>query len=819
MKLIGVFRLFSLNRILQKKNSMDEVQWVRDVACTSLFAQQQAKLNPGNKDKIYMDAHSIGSNDNSVMNEVMLSGIYQKTKPFLEKVSYQIPASQYDLKPLFTLPHQNITEIFKLNHTQKSKGKDATLQEFAYHTNDKFYIYRNNTASEVNGFTNNDRLITRIINFPKILHIDPKFNVLLMNGCDDIHYPVKIYHSNAHNSISRIKPTDKIINFYTNFSISNPLQEESIFLIVFKHSVAVAKLKLMDYSRLEDDQEYGYEADYGSLYPSQPADIKKRYKLIIHKQITTEHLNIIDVTFLTKKMEIDGVNQNKNLPILLSADGRAYFYNETFNKILLQISSINNQLFKAHIFDCYCILYNSDEMIMINMNTFKPSNLKLNISPKHMFDNMNSLFILESNSTIYKLNFKQLIKPIPKIDRFKFKLGLPLRILPLRAKHGRTLILSQHDYNGETTKRRDGLSLSLFNNQSMQVVKTLKLHNTSGVAYTFMEPLLADHSSEGCYWEDTVVLTYQVPNHSKSYWYIVKIIRGREIKILIEGSLHSTITSIFTNLHSIDGNIKICMSTDTGVNYFLLSHEQGELIIKEEGKSPQPADVFNVGGFYQNGIMHLVNPYYGLLLNMDLHSDINVMKDAQHTVPQLFGDDPIIKVATKSFEQLYKIQYSVPLNSYPSAKLTVFDRFVDELLLSSKYNERKDFQKTFCAMLAADNFIYLYDDVSEILPNKALATRPILKFRPDQRIVNITPISQSYEASSFENELGMLPLFFLLGLEGAVYVLSVSNIPYRTNLVSSEETISTYENNCAPLWAKTEEHKNVKFSLRLVSSE
>lgn len=806
---------------------MDSRQCVKDVTCTSLLLHQQADFKTKNEDKIYIDAHSIGSTDNSVMTEVLLSGIFHKTRPFLEKVSYQIPASQYDFKYLFKLPHENITQIFKIEDTDKTRNVDDIPQHLAYQVNDEFHIYPNE-ESGITGLISDDALITKIIDFPKRLSIDPKFNILLANGWDNITYPVKIYYSDDQNNLSRIKPTDNIINFYTN-STHKTLQDESIFFIVFKKSVALAKFKLMDYHGFEDGHDCGYDSDYEILYPSRSSssDMGKRYKLVIQKQIPTEHLNIMDVTFFTKDIEIDGVKQSTVLPILLSADGRAYFFDETLDNISLQVSSIHNQFFKAHIFDSYCILYNNYEVIMVNMNTFKPSKLNLNISPKHMFHNNDTLIILESNSSIYKLKFKHLIEPVSKIDRFKFKLGLPLRILPLRANNGRSLILSQHGYNGTKSKMGEGLTLSLFNNQSMEIVKTLELLNTSGVTYTLMEPLLKDHSPEACYWEDTVIISYHVPNQSKSYWHIVKISRGRDIKTLIGGSSHSTVTSIFSEPYSIDGCIKICMSTDTGIDYFVLSHDQDKPVIREEGKSPRSADIYNVGGFYQNGIMHVVDPYNGLYVNDDVHDDVNLMQDAQNNIPQIFGDDAIIKVATKVYEPLDTISYKVTsketLNVRDDISILSPDwcRFGEVVLLSTKYSERKDFQKTFCAMVAADNFIYLYDDISDLIPNNALATRPILKFRPDQRIVNITPISQNYESSLFENKRGMIPLFFLLGLEGAAYVLSVSDgsLYIYENSVSVKETDSVYENNSAPLWIKNNGNSNIRFSFRLVSSE
>ncbi|CAL9732653.1 hypothetical protein MOUN0_O02872 [Monosporozyma unispora] len=809
-------------------------QSVKYVTCTSLFPQQphqQDTSGTKDEDKIYLDAHSIGSNDNSVMNEVLLSGVFHKTRPFLEKISYQIPTSQYDFKFLYKLPHDNITEIFKLKTKNAKKVKGGIPLRIVYHAKDKFYIYfsPSNESQPLDGVTDSEEeLITRYATFPHKSHIIPLSNLLALNGCDDVKYFVKIFYGlsgDQREGLTRIRPTDKIINYFTNLTL-HTVRDEPQFIIVFKDFVGMAKLKLMDCYEVQSDIDCGYEVDYDSLYPSSTIEAQ-RYKLIITEKIKTEHLKIIDALFYTQEIEIkDGVKQKNIQPILISSNGRAYFYNTTLDKIVLQIASNYNRLFKAYIWKNYCILYNDDEFIIVNMQTFKPARVNLNISPRSIFHIEDSLFILGSNSKVYKLQFNDVINPILKIDRFKFKLGLPLIILPLKAKGGRTLILSQHDYNGTKSKKDEGLCLSLFNNQSMETIKTFEIPHTVGVSYSLMEPLLKDHSHEACYWDDMAMISYKLPNSNKSHWHIVRIIRGREIRIVLEGELNHTITSIFTEPHSIGSYMKISMSTATGIKYIILSHEENRVIIEEEGESPLSAEVYNVGGFYQNGTMQVINPYNGLYLNNDVDGEMNLVEDAQYTRPQIFGDGTIMKVATKVWEPLDRLEYNVPLEKFskehddpfrPPVKVYRFD---EDILLSTKYNERKDFQKTFCAMLASDNFIYLYDDVSELLPNSSLATRPVLKFKPDQRIVNITPISQNYEDSSLENRPDMIPLFFLLGLNGTAYILSVSYDAAYTDensvTISIDDNDTSHENNGAPLWIKRTHTSSVRISFKLI---
>ena len=136
-------------------------QSVKYVTCTSLFPQQphqQDTSGTKDEDKIYLDAHSIGSNDNSVMNEVLLSGVFHKTRPFLEKISYQIPTSQYDFKFLYKLPHDNITEIFKLKTKNAKKVKGGIPLRIVYHAKDKFYIYfsPSNESQPLDGVTDSE---------------------------------------------------------------------------------------------------------------------------------------------------------------------------------------------------------------------------------------------------------------------------------------------------------------------------------------------------------------------------------------------------------------------------------------------------------------------------------------------------------------------------------------------------------------------------------------------------------------------------------------------------------------------------------------
>ena len=84
---------------------------IRHVTCHSLFANDIETTNPKQKNKLYLDALSIDSNDSSILSYILLSGISNGNIPFIENLSYQIPKDQFDLKFLWKLPYPDATEF------------------------------------------------------------------------------------------------------------------------------------------------------------------------------------------------------------------------------------------------------------------------------------------------------------------------------------------------------------------------------------------------------------------------------------------------------------------------------------------------------------------------------------------------------------------------------------------------------------------------------------------------------------------------------------------------------------------------------------
>lgn len=774
---------------------------IRHVTCHSLFANDIETTNPKQKNKLYLDALSIDSNDSSILSYILLSGISNGNIPFIENLSYQIPKDQFDLKFLWKLPYPDATEFHRFITSNYKTQNPHTPGCIYYRSNNKYYLYFpeiNKSSILDDNFLPGDQNIYRIADTGKVI-----FTVELYNK-------FKLFRWKS-SSLDTLIPVlnqdlteftsgdDPIINFNTN-SNSSIMMNKPHFIIVYKHSVVLA-----------------------NLHVSQD---EKDFKLIVTNKFNSSHLKIYDASFYLDSF-IRQSNKNVTVvkPILLSTDGNAYFYDQNFHRLYLKISSINKNLFKLHIFKNYCLLFNRDEFWVIDMDTFKPAKLHLNIDPLSIFSIGDNIFILATNSKVYSLTFKKSLKATSLVHTITYPLGVPLRLLPLHSRPGYSLVLSQFLFKGNTSRHsrnQSGLHLSIINNQTMQIISSKQICDIDSIEYVLMEPLIVDSSYEIRFPKDWFIITYRKQDCG-SDWVLLNIQDGKAIQLNEYGQLDDVVTSIFTECSDFGKDIQVCMTAGRRVHVISLTLKKKKIIVGSKGTISTSVESWNIGGFFQNGILQLINPHHGLYYSKLIDGDEGLLTHALKTRPRIFGNAIITKSATKVWDPTKMLENDISLRSGNSNDNKVLSDYVFQFnamrLLTEDCIERKDSKKIFCTMVDSENFVYFWDDVLGNLPNNTIGVRPILKFRPKFRIINITPILQNYKMSAFETKDICIPLFFLLGENGVVYVLSTLEDspviqPFSDGSLDSKNTL--LEGNCASLWFEHDESMYVKHSVQLI---
>lgn len=767
---------------------------VRHIKCNPIFTHDIGTTNLKQKDKSYLDALSIGSNNSSILDNVLLAGICHGKVPFIENLSYQIPRNQVDLKLLWKLAFPDATEIHNFVHSNDIVAEEVdTPGAISYRARNKYYLYFPDTEKNVpvsNDFLPGDQYIYRLVGIGKLMFIVQLSNKIKLLGwkseVSDFLIPIL-----NRDLTDFIIGNDPIINFNTNAG-SVPIKDKPCFVIVYNHCIVMANLHV---SKDEKD-----------------------LKLIITNKIDSNHLKIFDAHLYSDEHRII-------IPILLSTDGNAYFYNQNLDKLYFKMSSVNRTLFKVHIFKNYCFLFNHDEFWVINMESLRPARLYLGIRPLSIFHINDNIFLLANNSKVYKLTFKNQIKATVSARSIIYPLGIALRLLPLHSKPGYSLVLSQYVFEDKTipqTKKQKGLHVSIFHNETMKIISTKEICDIDLIEYVLMEPLIVNSSYEITFPCDWFVITYRKPSCGSS-WVLLNVEDGRIIQICKEGQLDDVATSIFTDYSDFGRTVQVCITTGGKFHLITLTRKKEKVKVDTKNIISTSTGSWNIGGFFQNGLLQLINPHHGLYYSDSITGDKELVKHALKIRPRIFGNAIIIKTATKVLDPVKQWENTLGIENHGSHDNHASSQFLSghttKYMFLQNCIERKDREKILCAMVDSENFVYLWDDVLERLPNNTIVVRPILKFRPKVRIINITPILQNFEKSVFEDKSYGIPLFFLLGESGVVYVLSTLEDtpiiqPFLEGSLNTQNTL--LEGNCASVWFEYDELVYVKHSLQLV---
>lgn len=768
---------------------------VRHITCNPLFTHGIGSTNLKQEDKSYLDALSIGSDDSSILSNLLLTGISYGKVPFIENLSYQIPKDQFDLKFLWRLPFPDATEFHILDQPKNITKEEDTPGSVFYRARNKYYLYFpeiNKSVVASDDFLPGDQYIYRLVGTRKlmfIVHLDNKIKLVgWRSEVSELLIPIL-----NQDFTDFAVANDPIINFNTNAG-SVLIKDNPWFIIVYNHCTVLANLHVS-----EDERDL---------------------ELIVASKIDSCHLKIFDAHFYLNK-------QRKIIPILLSTDGGAYFYNQNFDRLYLKIASINKTLFKVYLFKSYCLLFNHAEFWVIDMESLRPARLYLDIHPLSVFHIGDNIFVLsDKNSEVYRLTFKNPIMASVTARSIVYPLGVALRLLSLHSRPGYSLVLSQYLFEDKTTRgkgKQRGLHASIFDNQTMQIISTKNICDVDFIEYVLMEPVIVDPAYEISFPRDCFVITYKKPSCG-SNWVLLSIEDGRTIRIHEGGQLDEVATSIFADYSNNIGNtIKVCITAGEKVHLITLTLKRGKIKIGNKSIVSTSAGSWNIGGFFQNGLLQLINPHHGLYYSYSIKGDGELLKHALQTRPRIFGNAIIIKTATKVLNPVKKWENTIGMEDH-----SLFDNYEAsefpsgckaQCLFPEDFIERKDSKKIFCAMVDSENFVYLWDDVLEHLPNNTMVIRPILKFKPKTRIINVTPILQNYEKSVFEDRRSSIPLFFLLGENGVVYILSTLEDtpiiqPLTEGFTDSQNTL--LEDNCASVWFEHDESMYVKHSLHLV---
>ncbi|QHS72756.1 uncharacterized protein SPAR_E00450 [Saccharomyces paradoxus] len=505
------------------------------------------------------------------------------------------------------------------------------------------------------------------------------------------------------------------------------------------------------------------------------------------KKVATSHPDYSFIAYdqLIKESWVGKNHEDDSIYIIASSYVgcvRVYKSESNFLRVVLEMHSSLDQ--KLELLDTIptlplVFLYNDKEIILLNLQNMSYGYVQLGLVPRRMrilpgkvlfslciLDDESRISIFDFSKTFHREYFtKQMVPLKPQLENYMLDLpSVPVQLYTIPNNLSQA-VACLVDTNSRQYK------LMLFDYVLMKTISTFSFSNEK-YSHAVVKPLWPDqdsiYSSLGPFYGNKFIVCLGIDDKRTKFWLFE--IRNNSIIQLYANYLEDCICSV---LIYYECNM-VLFSGGSGIAAYKINILKEGSEILEAYSFPTLASVNHMGlPIYMSGdYLVQFEPLRGFV-RTHLPIRTSIEHPSEHTERSYlsfkeFGS--ITQVATKT---IFKEPTGCENDYLASGKNYPLDRLSGLSCTKLKYSNR-----SYVAIIGADNTLTIYEDSDKLLADKDGLTIPYLKIRLPNKIISLAVIPDGFQnlqiCPSFNDQRleGVIPLFVLCGTEGQIYIIS-----------------------------------------------